>query len=75
ATPLALELPRGDAPVELALRLEGHREHVESIVPDVEQRVRLTLARDRRRGGGGGTRPTKSAPAGNGEGGGFFRFE
>ncbi|UJR86764.1 serine/threonine protein kinase [Sandaracinus amylolyticus] len=83
--PLALELERGDAPVEIAIHLEGHRDHAESIVPDVDQRVRLTLERAetervRPRGGvrarGGAARPTgaQQQPQPQ-QGGDFFRFD
>jgi hypothetical protein len=69
-TPLGLELPRSSAPVAVALELEGHQRQLEEIVPDVPQRLRITLERERRRSPG--PRPTKS---GDGSEAGFFRFE
>ncbi|AKF09782.1 serine/threonine protein kinase [Sandaracinus amylolyticus] len=83
-TPLAIELERSDAPTEIAIHLDGHRDQVESIVPDVDQRVRLTLQRAepdraRARGGarrGGAARPSGSQqPAQSQQGGDFFRFD
>jgi eukaryotic-like serine/threonine-protein kinase len=89
-TPLSVELPRGEEAVELSIALEGHRSHVERMVPDVDQRVRFTLDRDeaersRPRGGRpragaprGGTSGEGTTGAGEGTGsrpGEFFRFD
>jgi serine/threonine-protein kinase len=48
-TPLDLRLDRGSAPVELVLEHPGYVRHTESVTPDVEQRLRLTLVRERDR--------------------------
>ncbi len=42
-TPVALSLPRGDEALSLRLELEGHEQAEESIVPNVDQRIRLSL--------------------------------
>jgi hypothetical protein len=42
-TPVALSLPRGDAPLSLRLELEDHAPLEEHIVPNVDQRLRLSL--------------------------------
>jgi serine/threonine-protein kinase len=43
ATPTTVWLPRGERAVTLALHLEGHETVTERFVPDVDQRLRLTL--------------------------------
>jgi serine/threonine-protein kinase len=45
-TPFALTLPRGRAPVVVVLSRDGYEPLEETIVPDVEQRVRLPLVRE-----------------------------
>jgi tRNA A-37 threonylcarbamoyl transferase component Bud32 len=60
-TPLALSVPEGSDVVEVRLEHLGYRPLTEAIVPDVNQRMRLVLVRDRR--------PTKRAH------GGFERFD
>jgi serine/threonine protein kinase len=45
-TPLALRLPRGDGPVVVHLSREGYSPLDETVVPDVEQRLRLPLVRE-----------------------------
>ena len=44
-TPIELTLPRGDAPLTATMTLEGYEPQEERIVPDVDQRLRLTLRR------------------------------
>jgi serine/threonine protein kinase len=67
-TPVVMEIPRGTTAVPIAIRLPGHREVIEEVVPDVDQRVRLTLERERR--------ARSSRPSGNGTTErGFFRFD
>ena len=61
-TPLEMELPRGEEPVRLTLHRRGFRIVNEEIVPDVDQRLTLSLRR----------RPRRSS---QGEGADFFRFE
>ena len=77
-TPCAVELAASSEPLELELTLEGYRTHVERIVPDVNQRVRVTLTRERRartgRGGTGGEGAPSTTDEGSGQGG-FFRFD
>jgi hypothetical protein len=48
-TPLDLRLDRGSEPVELVLEHTGYVRHTELVTPDVEQRFRLTLVRERDR--------------------------
>jgi serine/threonine protein kinase len=48
-TPLDLELERASGPIELTFEHDGYVSHVESVTPDVEQRLRLTLQRERDR--------------------------
>lgn len=69
-TPLDVDLARGETAVPIAISLEGYQDHVEAIVPDVDQRVRLTLDRERRRGARAATK-TPADPAEPG----FFRFD
>ena len=45
-TPTELELPRSATPVTLTLRLAGHRTQVEELVPDMDQKLRVTLMKD-----------------------------
>ncbi|MCB9597881.1 MAG: serine/threonine protein kinase [Sandaracinaceae bacterium] len=46
-TPCRVELPRGDEEVTLRLRLAGYQERAETLVPDMNQRVRASLVRAR----------------------------
>ena len=48
-TPCTFEVPAGDVPRTLRVSLSGYDEHVETLVPDVHQRVRVSLTRARRR--------------------------
>jgi hypothetical protein len=48
-TPITLELPRAETPVAIELRARGHVALEETIVPNVDQRLRLTLERRRQR--------------------------
>jgi len=43
-TPLSVSLPRGTAPVSLRLELARHTALVQTLVPDVDQRLSLALA-------------------------------
>jgi serine/threonine-protein kinase len=45
-TPVELELDRGDQALGLTLSLQGYETHEDQIVPDVDQRLRLTLRRE-----------------------------
>lgn len=48
-TPLDVELQRSQEPAELRLELDGHQPVVESLVPRVDQLVRIGLEREPRR--------------------------
>jgi len=65
-TPLDLQVPRGDAPVELSLLLPGHHVLTEKVVPNVDQRLRLVMIRRQSTG-----RPAKPAPTASG----YRRFD
>ena len=45
-TPIELTLPRGDDALTASLTLDGYEPQEERIVPDVDQRLRLTLRRE-----------------------------
>jgi serine/threonine-protein kinase len=47
-TPCSVSLPQGTEAVALRVTLDGYREHVETVTPDMSQRVRFTLSRERR---------------------------
>jgi serine/threonine-protein kinase len=48
-TPITIELRRAETPVAIELRARGHVALEETIVPNVDQRLRLTLERRRQR--------------------------
>ena len=48
-TPTSIDLEAGEAPVELVLRRSGYRPLAVPLVPDVDQRLRLSLQREPRR--------------------------
>jgi eukaryotic-like serine/threonine-protein kinase len=72
-TPLDLELPRGEQPIELKIRKSGFREAKEQIIPDIAQRLRVTLESERVSRGGG--KQGGGKPGGTGTPGGFRRFD
>ena len=59
--PLDLELRRSPVQAEIAVRSDGYEGHVERIVPDIDQRLRVVLERERRV-----IRATKTGRAGRG---------
>jgi eukaryotic-like serine/threonine-protein kinase len=75
-TPLALALPHSERAIEVTLALDGYRDVVEQITPDVNQRVRLSLVR-----GPAGRRPPRGRPQNPENPGpekqrpGFYRFD
>jgi serine/threonine-protein kinase len=46
-TPVVLELPRGDQPVQLRISKKGFRDATEHVTPDVNQRLRVVLDPER----------------------------
>ena len=44
-TPTYLLLDQGDAPIKVALTLEGYESRTETVVPDVDQKFRITLVK------------------------------
>ncbi len=73
-TPCRLELPPGSAARTLRIRLDGYRDHEETLVPDMNQRLRVTLLRapsSRGRRTAREPTPTTEEPAR----GGFYRFD
>ncbi len=42
-TPITMELPRGEAKMDLKVTLEGHVDYEEQVVPDMNQRLRLSM--------------------------------
>jgi serine/threonine-protein kinase len=65
-TPLDLKLPKGATPVDVELRHGGYQTLKERVVPDVDQKLRLTLV---------ATAPTPRAPAPSASAGPYYRFE
>ena len=72
-TPCTLALPRGAEPLSLHVTLSGYQEHVETLTPDMNQRLSFTLGRERRPTRGG--RPHTPAPADEHQAPEFFRFD
>jgi serine/threonine-protein kinase len=70
-SPMDVKVPRGDKPVVLELRRTGYQPLRESIVPDVDQKLRLVLAPAIRVG----VPPPASAPAPNASAAPYHRFD
>jgi hypothetical protein len=65
-TPLDLQVPRGDTPVEISLVLPGYHPLTEKVLPNVDQRLRLVMIRRPSQG-----RPAKPPPTASG----YRRFD
>ncbi|MBK7582733.1 MAG: serine/threonine protein kinase [Myxococcales bacterium] len=65
-TPIEFKLARGTDPVEITLRRDGYLDAVEKVMPDENQRFRVSLTKAKVKTGGGPVPKT---------GGGFHRFD
>ncbi len=76
-TPADVVVPRAGTPIAVRIDLAGHEPHVEEIVPDVDQRLRIVLepVRGPRRPPATKLRPGTAVTRETGEGMGFRRFD
>lgn len=74
-TPYVLDAPKSDDAFEIEVRKDGFVTQRESIVPNVEQRVRLTLPAAPRAQTARPQGTTKATPSATATAGGFHRFD
>ncbi|NUO52206.1 MAG: serine/threonine protein kinase [Polyangiaceae bacterium] len=73
-TPKKLELDRGTEPVAVELTLDGYETKTETVTPNVDQRLSLSLTVAPRRGGRPFTRPTAPPPTATSSAGPYRKF-
>jgi hypothetical protein len=73
-TPIAISLSRGSSPVDVELRLDEHRTETVQLVPDVDQRIMLSLE-ELPREGDRRPRIRRQRPAAEKKQGRYHRFE
>jgi len=65
-TPLVVNVSRGKKALEITLKAEGYKDSTERVTPDINQRIRVTMAKKKKLFVPGGKPQT---------GGGFHRFD
>jgi hypothetical protein len=75
-TPIELKITRTSTPIEVTLKHDGYDDAVESITPDVNQRLQFSLSQTKAKGAVTGKAKVFKQPSPPGTGtGGFHRFD